>query len=106
MVALGGGALTTPEVAALVRDGTFVVRLVVAPATAAARVAADPVLRPRLLATAAPVEEARRVAAAREPLYAAAADVAVAAEPGTADEVATVVLDALAAARSGRVRLD
>ncbi|MFO0933253.1 MAG: shikimate kinase [Planctomycetota bacterium] len=106
VVALGGGALTSPEVAAAVRDGAFVVRLEVGPETAAARVAADPAPRPALLPGTDPVEEARRVGAARAPLYAAAADVTVAGEPGTVDEVAAAVVAAVAEARSRRVRLD
>jgi shikimate kinase len=107
VVALGGGALTSPEVAALVRgEGTFVVRLEVAPETAAARVAADPAPRPRLLPGSDPVDEARRLAAARGPLYAAAAHARVAAEPGTVEDVAAAVVEALAAARSRPVRLD
>lgn len=106
VVALGGGALTTPAVAASVRDGTFVVRLDVGPETAAARIAADPAPRPPLLPGVEPVDEARRVAAARAPRYAAAAHVTVPAEPGTVDDVAAAVVAALADARSGRVRLD
>jgi shikimate kinase len=106
VVTLGGGALTSPEVAAPVRDGTFVVRLEVGAETAAARVAADPTPRPPLVAGADPVDEARRVAAARAPLYAAAADATVAAEPGTVEEVADAVLAAVEAGRSRRVRLD
>jgi len=106
VVALGGGALTTPAVAAAVRDGTFVVRLAVDAATAAARIAADPVLRPRLAPSLDPVEEARRVAAQRAPLYAAAAHATVPAAPGSPEDVAATVVAALVAGRSGQVRLD
>lgn len=69
VVAVGGGALIAEGNAALVRERGFAVRLGVAPAEAARRIAADPVIRPRLVEGEGLRAECERLANERSPGY-------------------------------------
>jgi shikimate 5-dehydrogenase/shikimate kinase len=93
VIAMGGGALSTPQVAEAVRARAFVVRLTATPVEAARRTAADPTPRPRLTDAPDLVTEAERVAAARESAYAAAAHAEVATDDRPPSEVAARVAD-------------
>ncbi|MCC7139630.1 MAG: type I 3-dehydroquinate dehydratase [Planctomycetes bacterium] len=90
VVALGGGALLDPATRARLARGVFVVRLGVSAPVAAGRLAGDPTPRPRLTEAADLETECARVAAEREPLYAAVAHETV---PTDGRAVADVVTD-------------
>ena len=93
VLALGGGAVESPQVRELLADCT-VVWLRARPETLAARVAADPTPRPPIAAgrgATDPLAEARAVAAARDALYAEVADHAVDTDDATPDAVAAAI---------------
>lgn len=76
VLAPGAGWITNPELPAALSKGTAYVWLRVDAATAVLRARRETAVRP-LLADGDPEDTARRLLAAREPLYAARADLAV-----------------------------
>jgi shikimate kinase len=99
VVATGGGAPLRPTSRALLAEEARVVYLAAAPEVLAARVAADPLSSARrpALAPGGPLEEARALVAARDPVYREVAEVVVDAS-GPPEEVVRAIVAALEAA--------
>jgi shikimate kinase len=95
----GGGWITTPGLLAALGPGTFSVWLRVDPEEVVRRAAATPGERP-LLASGDPLAAARRLLAARTPLY-ARADLVVDTDGRTVPQIADSILDELRARGAG-----
>lgn len=95
VLALGGGAVTTPAIRRALADAGLHVVLLVAPAAVlGARLAASGILRPPLTGLA-PDREIEALLAQRMPLYAAVADATVDTGARSVDEVAAALAAAL-----------
>ena len=97
VIACGGGVITEPASAELLRERCSVVWLEVSPAEAARRIGEAAAARP-LIAGQPLVERLASLASERHDACAAAADVRVRTDGRTSVQVAAAVLDALAAA--------
>ena len=94
VIACGGGAVLDPTSRRQLHTSGFVVWLRARPRVLAARVDGDHVERPLLAGAALPT--LTRLAETRAPVYEVVADVAVATDDRTPDEVADAVLEELA----------
>jgi shikimate kinase len=102
VLATGGGAVLRPANREAMRRHGLVAWLRADPATLAARLTADPAGRPSLTGRD-PAAEVADVLAAREPLYAAVADLTLDTTNATPDACADRIAEAWAAA-GGRAR--
>jgi shikimate kinase len=94
VIACGGGAVLDPTSRRQLHTSGFVVWLRARPGVLAERVDADPVERPLLAAGVLPT--LTRLAETRAPVYEVVADVTVATDDRTPDEVTDSVLEELA----------
>jgi shikimate kinase len=98
VIALGGGVVLRPENRKLLASRGKVVWLTAEPETLLARINADPTTgerRPNLTSQGGPAE-IRSLLAERTPLYAACADLTIAGDPLTPDQIADQIAEWLA----------
>lgn len=104
ILATGGGAIVRPANREMLRNSGFVAWLTARPETIWARLQDDPTTlhrRPNLTLTGG-VDEVRALAAAREPLYRAAADFIADADGPSPESVAATILKAWLGYRTSR----